>query len=112
MGRMYLRGFVIVLVALALTAPFLSSCGETLRDIRENVTAHQLEGRWYLNGDRNKACEIYSTRGGLEARNERGDTTPLEVQGRGSIIATNWNGLHGEFGRDTIRWDNGATWTR
>lgn len=108
-----LRLFVIGLLALVLTAPLLSSCAETLRDIREEITSRQLEGRWYVNGDHNKPCDIISTRGALEARNERGDTTPLELDRYGSVRATNWEGgLRGEYRRNTIQWANGTTWTR
>ncbi len=107
------RSFGIVLLAVVLALPLLSSCAESLRDIREDITARRLEGRWYLNGDRSKLCEIFSTGGSLQARNEHGDTTPLVYDGRGSITATNWEGgLRGDVQRDTIRWANGSTWTR
>ncbi len=107
------RPIGMALLAVVLILPLVSSCAEALRDIREDVTAHQLEGRWYVSGDRNKPCDIFSTGGGLQARNERGDTTPLEVDRYGSVRATNWeNGLRGEFRRNTIQWANGTTWTR
>ncbi len=35
----------------------------------------ELEGTWYLNGDRDKRAQIISSRDGLEARNERGDSS-------------------------------------
>ncbi len=107
------RPVVIALLTVVLALPLLSSCAETLRDIREDVTARRLEGRWYWNGDRSKPCEIFSTGGSLQARNEHGDTTLLVYDGRGSVTATNWEGgLRGDVQRDTIRWANGATWTR
>jgi hypothetical protein len=72
----------------------------------------RLEGTWYLNGERDKRCEIVSTRGGLEVRNERGDSSPL-VYDRGSIRARDWEGgLRGEVRGDRIEWANGTTWTR
>jgi hypothetical protein len=108
-----LHRLIIGLLAVVLTFPLLSSCVESLRDIREEITSRQLEGRWYVNGDRGKAAEIYSTRGGLEAKNERGDTTPIEYDSRGAIRATNWEGgLRGDVRRNTIRWANGTTWER
>ena len=72
----------------------------------------RLEGTWYLNGERDKPCEIVSTRGGLEVRNERGDSSPL-VYDRGSIRARDWEGgLRGQVRGDRIEWANGTTWTR
>jgi hypothetical protein len=72
----------------------------------------RLEGTWYLNGERDKPCEIFSTRGGLEVRNERGESSPL-VYDRGSIRARDWEGgLRGEVRGDRIEWSNGTTWAR
>jgi hypothetical protein len=72
----------------------------------------RLEGTWYLNGERDQPCEIVSTRGGLEVRNERGDSSPL-VYDRGSIRARDWEGgLRGEVRGDRIEWSTGTTWTR
>ena len=45
---------------------------EGWRDTRDDW--RRLEGTWYLNGERDKPCEIVSTRSGLEVRNERGAT--------------------------------------
>ena len=112
MGSKNLRRFIIGMLAVALTAPLLSSCAESMRENREEITSRHLEGRWYENGDRNKPCDIISTRDGLEARNERGDSTPLVYDRYGSVLATNWGGLRGEVRRDTIQWANGTTWTR
>jgi hypothetical protein len=83
---------------------------EGWRDTRNDW--RRLEGTWYLNGERDKPCKIVSTRGGLEVRNERGDSSPLEYD-RGSIRARNWEGgLRGEVRGDRIEWSNGTTWTR
>ena len=72
-----------------------------------------LEGTWYLNGDRDKRAEIVSSRDGLEARNERGDSSRLEVSRNGEVIARDWErGLRGSIRRDRIEWENGTTWTR
>ena len=72
-----------------------------------------LEGTWYLNGDRDKRTEIISSRDGFEARNERGDTSRLEVTRNGEVHATDWErGLRGNIRRDRIEWENGTTWTR
>jgi len=83
---------------------------EGWRDTRDDW--RRLEGTWYLNGERDKPCEIVSTRGGLEARNERGDSSLL-VYDRGSIRARDWEGgLRGQVRGDRIEWANGTTWTR
>jgi hypothetical protein len=66
-----------------------------------------------LNGERDKPCEIVSTRGGFEARNERGETSRLVYDRYGSIRAHDWEGgLRGEVRRHSIEWANGTTWTR
>jgi hypothetical protein len=72
-----------------------------------------LEGTWYLNGDRDKRTQIISTRDGLEAKNERGDSSRLEVSRNGDVNARDWErGLRGNVRRDRIEWENGTTWTR
>jgi hypothetical protein len=73
----------------------------------------RLEGKWYLNGERGKPCEIVSSGGRFEARNERGETSPLVYDRSGSIRARDWeDGLRGELRGDRIEWANGTTWTR
>lgn len=75
--------------------------------------SQSLEGTWYVNGDRNKRAEIISTGGGLEARNERGQTSRLEVNRDGTVRALDWEGgLRAEVRRDRIDWPNNVTWTR
>ena len=72
-----------------------------------------LEGTWYLNGDRDKRTQIVSSRDGLEARNERGDSSRLEISRNGDVYARDWErGLRGNVRRDRIEWENGTTWTR
>ena len=72
-----------------------------------------LEGTWYLNGDRDKRAEIIVSRDGLEARNEKGNTSRLEVTRNGEVQARDWErGLRGNIRRDRIEWENGTTWTR
>jgi hypothetical protein len=72
-----------------------------------------LEGTWYLNGDRDKRTQIISSRDGLEAKNERGDSSRLEISRNGDVTARDWErGLRGNVRRDRIEWENGTTWTR
>ena len=86
---------------------FLFSCA-----VFDPITARHLEGTWYLNGERDKACEIVSTRDGLQARNETGATSQLEYDRSGSVRALDWGGIRGEIRDDRILWANGTTWTR
>ena len=54
--------------------------------------ARHLQGRWYLNGDPNKPTEIKLNGRSLQATNESGKTSRLEME-RGSIIrASDWRG--------------------
>jgi hypothetical protein len=72
-----------------------------------------LEGTWYLNGDRDKRTQITSSRDGLEAKNEKGDSSQLEISRNGDVYARDWErGLRGNVRRDRIEWENGTTWTR
>jgi hypothetical protein len=75
-------------------------------------SARNLEGTWYVGGDRDKRAEIVSASGGLEARNERGQSSRLDISG-GRVRALDWErGLEGTVRRDQIEWENGTTWTR
>jgi hypothetical protein len=103
----------VIIVALFLTA----SCDQILergRGISDwRGSARDLEGNWYVNGDRNSRAEIVSTPKGLEARNERGQATRLDLTSGGSVRALDWEGgLRGNVRRDQIEWQNGTTWTR
>jgi hypothetical protein len=72
-----------------------------------------LAGTWYLNGERDKRVEILSSRDGLQAKNERGQTTRLQTDHDGDVRALDWEGgLRGNVKRDKIEWQNGTTWTR
>jgi len=74
--------------------------------------ARQLQGRWYMNGDPNKPTEIVINGSRLEARNENGQASRLEVDRNGDIRAWDWQGLRGGVRGDRIVWNNGTTWTR
>ncbi|HEX6438340.1 MAG TPA: hypothetical protein VF182_14480, partial [Candidatus Binatia bacterium] len=55
-----------------------------------------LEGTWYLNGDRDKRTQSTSSRDGLEAKNENGDSSRLEISRNGDVYARDWErGLRG-----------------
>jgi hypothetical protein len=72
-----------------------------------------LTGTWYLNGAHDKRVEIVSSRYGLQARNERGQTSRIQTVRDGDIRALDWEGgLRGDVKRDRIDWQNGTTWTR
>ena len=72
-----------------------------------------LTGTWYLNGDSGKRVEIVSSRDGLHAKNERGQTSRLQTDRDGDVRALDWEGgLRGDVKRDRIEWQNGTTWTR
>jgi hypothetical protein len=73
----------------------------------------QLEGTWYLNGERSRKTEINESRRGLIARNEKGQTTRLEISRSGDVYARDWQGgLRGDVRHDRIVWENGTIWTR
>ncbi len=76
---------------------------------RRDARGH-LVGRWYIDG---QPCEIVTTRDGLEARNERGDTSRLVYERDGDVRALDWEGgLHGEVRGNRIVWANGTSWSR
>ena len=81
------------------------------RDSRND--RQQLQGTWYLNGDRYKKTQIFVSRHGLVATNENGYTTRLEIDRSGDVYARDWQGgLRGDVRRNRIDWENGTTWTR
>ena len=112
--------FIMSFLVAALTIPQVAfSQSDRGLDRRDNWWGNRqsdrrdLEGRWYLNGDRNKPAEITSSRRGVEARNERGQTSRLEIRRNGMVRALDWErGLRGEIRRGRIDWENGTTWTR
>lgn len=77
----------------------------------DNDVRH-LQGRWYLNGDSNRPTDIHMNGRRLEATNENGRTTRLEMDRRGDIRASDWQGLRGDVKGNRIEWSNGTTWTR
>ena len=77
----------------------------------ENDARH-LQGRWYLNGDPNKPTTITVNGRRLEATNENGNTSRLEMDRFGNIRASDWRGIRGSVKGNRIQWDNGTTWTR
>ena len=83
-------------------------------DRRDNNdrNARDLQGTWYMNGDHNKRAEINDKSGELQAKNENGQTSRLEVDGRGNVHALDWDGVTGHVRGNRIEWDNGTTWTR
>jgi len=74
--------------------------------------ARQLQGRWYFNGDPNKATEINVNGRSLQARNENGQTSRLEMDRYGNVRAPDWRGIRGNVKADRIEWENATTWTR
>jgi hypothetical protein len=100
------------MVASVLVAPVTVSAQYDRRPPDRRET-QGLEGRWYANGERDKPCQIFSSRRGLQAKNEQGQTTRLEKSRSGNVRAVDWeNGLRGNVRRDRIEWANGTTWTR
>jgi hypothetical protein len=82
------------------------------RSDRRDPDARDLQGTWYMNGDRNKRAEINRNGGELQAKNENGQPSRLEVDRRGNVHAPQWNGVTGHIRGNRIEWDNGTTWTR
>jgi len=73
--------------------------------------ARQLQGRWYVNGDPKKLAEINAEGGNLQARNENGQTSRLEVDRTGNVRAPDWR-LRGDVRGNRIEWANGTAWIR
>ena len=81
--------------------------------VQSSVTRYSnLEGTWYVGGDRDKVARITNDRGRLAARNENGDTSRLDYNGRGRVRALDWGGITGEIRSDQIAWSNNTYWTR
>ena len=94
-----------------LAAPYVARAQPYDRG-RADWREENLVGRWYSNGKRDKPVEIHSSRRGLQARNEHGDSSRLETRGS-NVRALDWEGgLRGHIRRDRIEWANGTTWTR
>jgi len=107
-------------MAVTFAAPHLILADDERRYERYEEWRHQfsrddrrrLEGTWYLNGERDKPCTIFSSRDGLQARNERGETSRLvpvvmdlsgHVTGKVDYVAKSdaraSNGLTAQLGR-------------
>jgi hypothetical protein len=74
-----------------------------------------LQGRWYMGGDRSKPCYIDQSGTSLSLRNEVGQTATGSFVSR-RTISTVWAGttITGKISRDStqILWSNGTYWTR
>lgn len=81
-------------------------------DSSYDIHARHLQGRWYLNGDSSKPTGIHMNGRRLEATNENGRTSRLEIDRRGDVRASDWQGLRGDVKGNRIEWSNGTTWTR
>jgi len=80
--------------------------------VRSDVQQTRLEGTWYSGGARDKVAGISQGRDGLEARNEIGQVSRLQWDGRRAVEALDWGGLRGDFNNNRIDWANGSFWTR
>ena len=106
----------ITIGTLIITFLLTSSCEPGYGRDRDRYDSRQAErsliGNWSVNGDPNKRVKIVLTVGGLEARNEKGDTSRLAVERGGDVRALDSGELPGDARRDRIDWANGTTWTR
>ena len=94
---------VIVVLSIAITCFLSLSCEGVVQRGREIFAGETLTGTWYVNGDQNKRAEIASTSSGLQARNENGDSSRLNVERNGDIRALDWEGgLQGNVSRNRI----------
>jgi hypothetical protein len=94
---------VTAVVLIAITCFLSLSCEELVQRSREIFAGETLTGTWYVNGDQNKRAEIVSTSTGLQARNENGDSSRLNVERNGDIRALDWEGgLQGNVSRNRI----------
>jgi hypothetical protein len=96
------------LLVLLTVGLFLSGCVIADRDWQRRG----LEGTWYSGGARDKVASIVSIGDGWEARNENGQTSRLEYDGRDRVRALDWGGISGEIRGDRIQWSNNTYWTR
>ena len=92
---------------LLLLAALLLSSGSA-----SGAQSSSLEGTWYVGGDRGQVARITNNRGRLEARNENGDTSRLEYNGRSRVRALDWGGMTGEIRGNRIDWSNNTYWSR
>jgi hypothetical protein len=99
------------LIAGFLAVPYLAAAQPYDRGGAER-REENLAGKWYSNGERDKPVQIFSSRRGLQAKNEHGETSRLEVRGS-NVRALDWEGgLRGRIKGDRIEWANGSAWSR
>src|SRR4029450_3524683 len=65
------------LIAAVLATPYVAAATPEAPGGSER-RKETLGGKWYSNGDRDKPVQIFSTRKGLQAKNENGQTSRLE----------------------------------
>ena len=114
-----LTGVLLISGSLALPSPGFSGGDEdhgrraerSERHDRNDRDRGNLAGTWYMNGDRDKRAEINGSGRELQAKNENGQTSRLEVDRRGNVHARDWD-VTGHIRGNRIEWDNGTTWTR
>jgi len=74
-----------------------------------------LDGTWYRDGNRAQRCSIRQKKGQLTLKNEIGQTATGSFDSS-RRITTYWSGqpIGGTISSDgnTIRWDNGTSWSR
>ncbi len=99
------------LLAGFLALPYLASAEPYDRGGLER-REENLAGKWYANGEHDKPVQIFSSHRGLQAKNEHGETSRLEVHGN-NLRALDWRGgLRGHIKDDRIEWANGSSWSR
>jgi hypothetical protein len=108
-----IRKRALAICGIAIACLLTVSCEEAVQRAREIFAGETLTGTWYVNGDQNKRAEIVSTSSGLQARNEKGDSSRLTVESNGSVRALDWEGgLQGSVSRNRIDWSNRSYWSR
>jgi hypothetical protein len=80
-------------------------------------TSHpDLSGNWYMGGPINAGmpCKISQEGSTLTFVNENGAQSAGKLADSRTVIATDWDGLHGTISTDgnRIDWANGSWWTR
>jgi hypothetical protein len=99
------------LIAAVLATPYVAAAQPYDRGGSER-REENLVGTWYSNGERDKPVQIFSSRKGLQAKNENGQTSRLEVHGS-NVRALDWEGgLRGHVKGDRIEWPSGSMWSR
>jgi hypothetical protein len=104
------------LLMLALATPAPAQFG--IRPVPRPPAVPDLRGTWFLNGDRNKPCQIVQYLPGRRAEftNENGSTAWGTIRGD-RVFIPDWsdgisNGLEGRVRGDRIVWPNGTFWAR